>query len=389
MTDSTHHTLDIDHTNSRLNYSQFDLELNPFPYSPAANASPDLYFGQPEVVRTIEQTIRSVLESEKSRHLVVTGSYGNGKSHTLRYAESHLRDNPDAFVGYVQQPGEGLADLYREFMHNVTRDRVEDLVYEYLGEIIKDRTERNFITADITKNLIDDGSVLLSDLIPEAIDRLSDLMQYPDFARALVHLVYNETSLYAWQWLTGEGIRYEQRKDMEIHGALDDGAIVRAFTAFTNLLRALDFKGVFLFVDEFERVGRLSPTDTQAVLGGLRHLFDQNPEGLCTFFGCAPEVWQQVASEYHAFAERIAEEVSLRPLTVEEVESLIIQYLELAREENETSVSTPFNDEAIETIHERSDGNIRRVLSISSRALDTAARQSRSEIDSETVIDAL
>jgi len=46
-------------------------------------------------------------------------------------------------------------------------------------------------------------------------------------------MVYEDTNLYAWQWLTAEGIRYEQRKEMEIHSALDDDDTmgVRAFTA--------------------------------------------------------------------------------------------------------------------------------------------------------------
>jgi len=177
------------------------------------------------------------------------------------------------------------------------------------------------------ESLIDEGDVLLSEIVPEAIRRLSDVTKFADFARAIIHMVYEDTNLYAWQWLTAEGIRYEQRKEMEIHSALDDDTMgVRAFTALKNMLLELGYTGIFVFVDEFESIARLSPKDEQATLNSIRHLMDQNSSGLCMLFGCAPEVWQDVMSEYHAFSERIGEEVALKPLTSENLYELVRDY---------------------------------------------------------------
>jgi Cdc6-like AAA superfamily ATPase len=375
----------FDITDDEKDYSQFDLEANPFPYSPVPSDDPEIYCGQEGATDEVSSTVSTVLSTGKSKHLVITGKYGNGKSHTLKYTRSLVRDREDAVVGYVAQPGEGFLDVYHEFVYDLGFDRVQDVAYEYLASVARDVTDTNPIGADGMRSLIDEGDVLLSDIVPEAIRRLSDVTQFADFARAIVHMVYEDTNLYAWQWLSAEGIRYEQRKEMEIHSALDDDTMgVRAFTAMKQLFRELGYTAVFVFVDEFESIARLSPKDEQSTLNSIRHLMDQNSEGLCLLFGCAPEVWQDVMSEYHAFSERIGREVTLRPLTAEDINGLVESYLERARE-NGTSGIQPFTEEGIEVILQRSQGNIRQVLSLCSQSLDRAVDQGESEIRPDLV----
>ncbi|MFD1600464.1 BREX system ATP-binding domain-containing protein [Halobellus rarus] len=372
-------------TDEQQDYSQFDLEANPFPYSPVPAADPEIYCGQPHVTKQISSTVSSMLSTGKSKHLVVTGKYGNGKSHTLKYTRSLLRDRDDVVVGYVAQPGEGFLDIYHEFIYDLGFNRLQELAYEYLATITCEITEATPDTANAMQSLIDEGDVLLSEIVPEAIRQLSDVTKFADFARAIIHMVYEDTNLYAWQWLTAEGIRYEQRKEMEIHSALDDDTMgVRAFTALKNLLLDLGSTGVFVFVDEFESIARLTPKNEQATLNSIRHLMDQNSSGLSMLFGCAPEVWQDVMSEYHAFSERIGQEVALRPLTAENLYELVEDYLDRER----TAAGSgrpirPFTKESLELILQRSQGNIRQVLSVCSRILDEAANEGRSEITTE------
>jgi type II secretory pathway predicted ATPase ExeA len=128
---------------------------------------------------------------------------------------------------------------------------------------------------------------------------------------------------------------------------------------------------VFVFVDEFESIARLSPKDEQATLNSIRHLMDQNSHGLSLLFACAPEVWQEVMSEYHAFSERIGQEVALRPLTDDHIVTLVSSYLSTAREDDRNGIA-PFDREALGVIHQRSQGNVRQVLSLCSRVLDAA-----------------
>jgi type II secretory pathway predicted ATPase ExeA len=374
-------------TDEQQDYSQYDLDANPFPYSPVPAEDPEIYCGQQHVSDKISSTVSSMLSTGKSKHLVVTGKYGNGKSHTLKYTRSLLRDRDDVIVGYVAQPGEGFLDIYHEFVYDLGFNRVQKLAYEYLASITREVTELNPMGATTMQSLIDEGEVLLSDIVPEAIRQLSDVTKFADFARAIIHMVYEDTNLYAWQWLTAEGIRYEQRKEMEIHSALDDDTMgVRAFTALKNMLLELGYTGIFVFVDEFESIAQLSPKNEQATLNSIRHLMDQNSSGLCMLFGCAPEVWQDVMSEYHAFSERIGEEVALKPLTNEHLKELVSNYLDRERDgSNEGSSISPFTDEGLDVILQRSQGNIRQALAICSRVLDAAVAENQEVVTPEFV----
>lgn len=375
----SHDTFEI--TDERRDYSQFGLKENPFPYSPVPDDNPELYCGQTHATQAISNTVSTMLSTGKSKHLVVTAKYGNGKSHTLKYTRSLVRDRDDVIVGYVAQPGEGFRDIYHEFLYDLGFDQVQAIAYEHLAKVTRKTTEHDPSGADAMEELIDDGEILLSELVPTAIQRLNDVTKFADFARAIVHMIYEDTNLYAWQWLTAEGIRYEQRKKMEIHSALDDDTTsVRAFTALKNLLLELGYTGVFVFVDEFESIARLGSKDEQATLNSIRHLMDQNSHGLCMLFGCAPEVWQDVMSEYHAFSERIGQEVALRPLTADHIRELVTSYLDLARTNRKEGIE-PFERECLELIHQRSQGNVRQALSLCSRVLDAAVDQGQKQVD--------
>lgn len=376
-------------TDQQRDYSQYGLEENPFPYSPVPADDPELYCGQRQATSAVEDTVSTVLSTGKSKHLVVTGKYGNGKSHTLKYTRSLVRDRDDVVVGYVAQPGDGFLDIYHEFMYDIGFDGLEALAYEFLALVAREETDRNPMGARAMERLIDEGDVLLSELVPTAVQRLNDVAKFADFARAIVHMIYEDTSLYAWQWITAEGLRYEQRKEMEIHSSLDDDTMaVRAFTAFKNMLLELDYTGVFVFVDEFESIARLKSKQKQSTLNSIRHLMDRNASGLCVMFACAPEVWQEVMSEYHAFSERIGQEVALQPLTDEHIRELVSGYLDMARPDGPTSID-PFTDESLSMILQRSQGNIRQVLSVCSRVLDEGVDEQQQQIDAELVQEAI
>lgn len=376
-------------TDEKRDYSMYGLEKNPFPYSPVPNDDPDVYCGQEHVADAVSDTVSTLLSTGKSKHLVITGKYGNGKSHTLKYARSLVRDRDDIIVGYVAQPGDGFLDIYHEFMYDIGFSRVEELAYEFLALIARDVTDTNPNGADSMQALITDGDILLSELVPTAVQRLSDITKFADFARAIVHMVYEDTNLYAWQWLTAEGIRYEQRKEMEIHTALDDDTMcVRAFTSFKNLLLELGYTGVFLFIDEFESIARLKANQKQTTLNSIRHLMDQNSSGLSILFGCAPEVWQDVMSEYHAFSERIGNEVALRPLTEEEIKELVKEYLNTSRAQKGDHIE-PFQEDSLAAVLQRSQGNVRQILSLCGRAIDEGIKSDAEKIEPAVVEQAM
>jgi type II secretory pathway predicted ATPase ExeA len=373
-------------------YRRFNLTQNPFSYSPVPKEDPQVFTGQEQVKSAIGNVLGTAISTGKSNHLVVTGKYGNGKSHSLKYAKGLLQTESDSIIGYVAQPGDSFLDIYHEFMYDLGYESFQNLSHEYLARVVNTQeieVGRKIESGHDMKQAIDDGDVLLSDVIPVATRELKSISKFTDFSRALVHLVYEDTSLYAWQWLSGEGLRYEQRKKMEIHTDIDDDSkAVKAFTSLKKLFQHLDYGILCLLIDEFESIAGLKPKRKQSVLNSLRHVMDMNPRGVSIVIGCAPEVWQDVMSEYHAFSERIGREVGLRPLDQEQTEALIEEYLAAQAIENQEPVN-PFTDEAIEVAVKRSQGNIRRTISLCSRALDEAIDRGEDRVTAATVEEVL
>jgi Cdc6-like AAA superfamily ATPase len=369
-------------------YRRFNLTQNPFSYSPVPEEDPQVYTGQEEVKSALSNVLGTAISTGKSNHLVVTGKYGNGKSHSLKYAKSLVQSQSNSIVGYVAQPGDSFLDIYHEFMYDLGYEFFQHLSHEYLARVVNEKeiaVERDIEDGQDMAEAIDEGDILLSDVIPVATRELKNISKFTDFSRALVHLVYEDTSLYAWQWLSGEGLRYEQRKKMEIHTDIDDDSkAVKAFTSLKKLFQHLDYGILCLLIDEFESIARLKPKRKQSVLNSLRHVMDMNPQGVSIIIGCAPEVWQDVMSEYHAFSERIGREVGLRPLGHGQTKKLIEEYLAAYTPDGEDPVN-PFTDEAIEAIVQRSQGNIRRTISLCSRALDEAIDSDADSVSADTV----
>ncbi|PSP57032.1 ATPase [Halobacteriales archaeon QH_7_66_36] len=376
----------------KRDYERFNLSQNPFPYSPVPDEAPVVFTGQDHVKSELANVLGTAISTGKSNHLVITGKYGNGKSHSLKHAKNMVQTSSDSIVGYVAQPGDSFLDIYHEFMYDLGHEFFQDLAHEYLAKVVSEHdieTEREINGADDMRAAIDNGEVILSDIIPLATRELKDISKFTDFSRALVHLVYEETSLYAWQWLSGEGLRYEQRKKMEIHTDIDDDSkAVKAFTSIKKLFQALDYGVLCLFIDEFESIARLKPKKKQSVLNSLRHVMDRNPDGISILIACAPEVWQDVMSEYHAFSERIGNEVALRPFDEDQIESLIEDYLSAHSLEEDASPN-PYTEAAIQTLLKKGQGNIRRTISLCGRALDNAIDAEKTEIDQDCVEKAL
>ena len=77
---------------SKKNYEVFGLNANPFPYSGIPDQVPNIYVGQPEVMGKVSAVLSSVFSTGHSNHLILTGSYGNGQSHTVKFIQSQIQN---------------------------------------------------------------------------------------------------------------------------------------------------------------------------------------------------------------------------------------------------------------------------------------------------------
>jgi hypothetical protein len=84
-------------------------------------------------------------------------------------------------------------------------------------------------------------------------------------------------------------------------------------------------------------------------------------------FACTPDAWSMIASEYHAFGDRISTVAILKPLDRVEIEALIKAYISEGPME---SVETIFPQETIERILIDSGGNLRKIIMLCGQYID-------------------
>jgi len=354
----------LDFRSPSKNYEKYCLKRNPFPYVGVPDENLPLYMDRKRELKMIEEVIKVSLQGTSS-HIVLVGSYGNGKTHTLKYIKKQMESQLENIIAvYIANPGERLLSLYSNFIYEFGFDRLENLVWRFL----------EFCTGE--KNLkrkVNEGDVLLAEVLEIGKRRLRNEIKYTDFATAFLKLTLEECKFLAWKYLCGEPILFEHRKELDVVTLIDnDGIALRAFMSLKRILSLLGNKLICILIDEFESIEYLHPLLKQKILNSIRHLIDLNPQGLCLIIGCAPEVWVDIIKEYHAFSERIFRQITLRALNREDMRNFISSYLMHFRIKDEDPPNDifPFTENAISEIQKAAEGNIRRMLMICNQAID-------------------
>ena len=377
-------------------YAVLNLKKNPFPYSGVPDTNPTFYIGQTDVLSSIIQTLSTTILTGKSSHIILTGPYGCGKSHTLLYIKEQLKayefeNGNTPIIGYISQPGDTMLDIYRDFMYDLGLETLQKYAQEYLCQIATNLIETKKIEGNISLPVvwedIEEGYILLSDLVPTAVMRLNESAKYVDFCKAFINLVYEENALTAWEWISGEGTDYTKRKYLSLSKNIDAKSVGRAFQAIKIILKILGYRPIILLIDEFEAIENFPSNTKQALLNGIRHLIDVNGTDLSVILACAPDVWQSLVSEYHAFSERIGKETCLKPLTVEKTKNLILAYLEHEVLDAEKPLDC-FDEGVYQTLFERGMGNSRQILTLCGKLIDFVIDNGKEKI-TPTVVEEL
>ena len=354
----------LDLKSTAKKYEQYALRSNPFPYVGVPDENLPLYIDRKREIKTVEEVIKASLNGTSS-HIILIGSYGNGKTHTMKYIKKQLElQIENALAIYLSTPGDRILNLYSSLMYEFGFERLEKLVWQFL----------EFATGEQNlRKKVNDGEVLLPEILEIGKRRLQNEVKYTDFATAFLKLTLEECKFVAWKYLCGEPIPFEHRRELDVVMAIDnDDKALRAFMSFKRILSLLENKLICLLIDEFESIEYVNVLLKQKILNSIRHLIDLNPEGLCLIIGCAPDVWVDIIKEYHAFSERIFRQITLKALSKEDLEKFIISYLDHFRIRDSTPPTDiyPFTEDAINKIQKVAEGNIRRMLMICNQAID-------------------
>src|SRR5262249_41048043 len=153
-----------------------------------------LFVGRKSELHGVEETVRGALRGS-SAHMVIVGTYGNGKTTTLKHIQGQFESQlSKALAIYLSNPGESFLDLYRSIMGEIGFERFESIVWKYVETVCGSR--------DIQSRVVR-GQVLFSDLVSRVRPILFSKIRHPDFAIALLKLIMDGTSFDAWRYLCG------------------------------------------------------------------------------------------------------------------------------------------------------------------------------------------
>src|SRR5437870_3679535 len=97
---------------SAKQYRNLGLSENPFPYAPIPKDDPLVFCNQKDAMTSVGEMLSGSLRTGRSSHMILLGSYGNGKTHVLKHIRSQLREDSDdrnsrsVVPAYASQPGE-------------------------------------------------------------------------------------------------------------------------------------------------------------------------------------------------------------------------------------------------------------------------------------------
>jgi hypothetical protein len=287
---------------------------------PEEDSITTIFTNRKDEVKLIEGSLSGAI-SGSSSHTVIVGSYGNGKTATLLHVKSQIDKHlsNQVLTVYMSNPGETLVQFYSNFVYSITLKKLEEIVWKYLAYI----TNNNRI-----KERIEKGNVLITEVLEKAKKLLQEEAHHTDFSNALLKIILEETKYLSWRYLCGESMAFEQRRQLDVVGNINtDEKVLRAIMTIKTILRKVGIKLICILIDELESIELLFLIKKQKILNGLRRLIDLNPTGLSFIMSCAPESWNSIIKDYHAFSERIFRQVELVPLSHDNVTEIVSSYL--------------------------------------------------------------
>jgi archaellum biogenesis ATPase FlaH len=387
--------------------------MNPFPAMGIPEEAPVTTADRQEIISRFKDCLRITLFEKKSTITLVTGDYGAGKSHLLKYFKYRvntqlLSSKNRAIAIYVKSAGRNFKDLYLYFIDDIGRE----FLSSYSMEMVRAFVAKN--PSDTRKHVYGKELANEKDLSHVNTDRLLKNLLFYDFMKALrdsvstsTHSIINpllclahpDYSSVAWRWFIGETLTKDERELIRVDYNIEDAKDAQA--AFKSLITLFTQSGTtatVLLIDEFERFTLLPKNRRDEYMDEIRHFIDDNPSGLCLVITTTPTAYKELTETPSALTRRIAgAEFELRFFKRDDIEELIARYVSLGRAQNADMKSVlnkhptsspflyPFTKEAVERIDRRSKGLVSTVINLCRESIEIAVGTDLEIIDQKVV----
>ena len=361
----------------------FKLPGNPFPPSGIADATEENPPLRPEMAEEILNFIERSYSDRQFHSLIVTGEYGTGKTHTLRFIEQVVntfmnKGDQSARAIYVERPRLEANELNRTVLRRLGLDTVRKYIWfalhdVFTGDIKADSEDFKSLRRTLTLPKPKPGSALTGTPrmwneedapVPASFNEVfspETLGDYRTFLSKLERKGWSREDVryYLVNCLVkaiGEDVSIDLAQSfIALLLARDEKSFssweslvsiskpkvessLRAPTFLQFLLRIMHLNGiayVYLLLDEFEEVPQgnlLSPRQRQEYLYTMREVFDKIRDGLAVVIAMTPGALTALNEIATPLADRNWRRIDLLPLELEDAVKLVQFYFDHERE---------------------------------------------------------
>ena len=299
-------------------YADFSLLSNPFP---TLGQFYGICVNQESVKEEFARKLHDFYLDSQSQIMTIRGSTGAGKTNLLRALEQALKRKQepstetkaitDLFTVFVEQPQGSYLEIHRQI--------ISQLRAMFFTEFFSAVRQRKINLSKLPAELSGTNPELIQALVYIA-HRYSEQLPLQNTSGE-IFLSGSQSHHILGNWLQGVKLTVAEKKELGSVSAEIGKSSTVAIKFLSDLvkifLHAELFKGLIIFIDEFEEVfSGLSPTGQAQYAQDLRNLFDSHPKGVVFVVATAPiaERLQQISP---ALQRRLGSGVQIAPISEE------------------------------------------------------------------------
>ena len=300
-------------------YEDFFLLSNPFP---TLGQFYGICVDQKSVKAEFTRVLRDFYLDSQSKIMTILGSTGAGKTNLLRFLEQTLRSwrEPrteqkaitDLFTVFIEQPQGSYLEIHRQI--------ISQFGAMFFTEFFSAGRQRKINLSKLPTELSGTNPELIQALV-HITQRDSGQLPLQDASGQTFFLPQPQSHRILGNWLQGAKLTVADKRELGNVSAEVGKSSTVAIKFLSDLvkifLHAELFKGLIIFIDEFEEVfSGISPTSQAQYAQDLRNLFDSHPKGVVFVVATTPiaERLQQISP---ALQRRLGAGVQIAPISDE------------------------------------------------------------------------
>lgn len=378
-------------------YSILGLKFNPFPPAgiPRHPSLPPLDESVRDKIREfIISTYQHYEEEEIGEYagLTIVGDFGNGKTHLMQHLKFLIEQlnkskkiNFSAIACFIDRP----EDAPQRVIHKLIEQIGLDVLRKFVWQIILEELEKKGIDEFKKGYELPQLSILPQNwkkLFEEPIksNPIQFINEFKKYGGDIKNLQGKAKEILKKKVISDESLidRYlnllfvEKRTDISwdtLAGYVSSRDLRRKEVHFLNsivkILRKNGYKMLYVFIDEFEDLSKLRSAKFSDYVLVLNTLIN-NERHWAVVVSLTEDALNRIQEESPPLYDRLTTwKITLKPLDNNRAKRLIVNYLNLAKE-NEKDILNPLSESLLKEMYNKSGGNYRSFIRLAHRIIE-------------------